>query len=436
MGARGDAAQLVGELADGVGRDQAHIAHADVAEVEAIEFEAGHGCVDAFEGRKRHVGLADAPVGRQQAACELVPGEAFRIAFAQVRQHAGDVVLEHRVRRDEEDLARIEAAAVLVEKVGDALQQHRRLAAARDAAHQQHGHVLVTHHLVLLLLDGGRDGLHLRRAALRERCEQERVLDGHGGVEVGVQAVFLDVELAAKLEVHVDGAPIGRVGRGAVVLVVVHLGHGRAPVHDKAAVRLVRDARRADIELLGLLPGLELQGDFREVRLLEQQLDSLKLLGVCILRQVVRVDHAVHGREVRVGLHGVGVRGEVGRQLLRHRPLVLGRRLACLFHPAHEGAPSSCSFAYVTARCCCSCWKTGSFVSAGSASWFGWGLSVCKRSPCARCLVCCPAATGQSCIVADSPAKSKRYAHAPFFRQTGCCRRVAIIASEKPSTVD
>ena len=80
VGARGDAAQLVGELADGVGRDQAHIAHADVAEVEAIEFEAGHGCVDAFEGRKRHVGLADAPVGRQQAACELVPGEAFRIA--------------------------------------------------------------------------------------------------------------------------------------------------------------------------------------------------------------------------------------------------------------------------------------------------------------------------------------------------------------------
>ena len=338
-GPAGDAAQLVGELADGVGRDQAHIAHADVAEVVSVEFEAGHGRVDAPEGLKRHVGLADAPVGRQQAACELVPGEAFRIAFAQVRQHAGDVVLEHRVRRDEEDLARIEAAAVLVEQIRDALQQHRRLAAARDAAHQQHGHVLVTHHLVLLLLDGGRDGLHLRRAALRERCEQERVLDGHGGVEVGVQAVFFDVELAAQLEVHVDGAPIGHVGRGAVVLVVVHLGHGRAPVHDKAAVRLVRDARRADVEFLGLLPGLELQGDFREVRLLEQQLDSLKLLGVCILRQVVRVDHAVHGREVRVGFHRVGVRGEVGRQFLRHRPLVLGRRLARLFHPAHEGAP-------------------------------------------------------------------------------------------------
>ena len=335
----GDAAQLVGELADGVGRDEAHVAHADVAEVERVELEVPHGRVDAREGREVRVRFADAAVGRQKAACELVPGEAFRIALAEVGQHAGDVVAEHGVRRDEEDLARVEAAAHLVEQIRDALQQHGRLAAARDAAHQEHGHVLMAHDLVLLLLDSCCDGLHLRRAALRERREQKRVLDGHGGVEVGVQAVLVDVELAAQLEVHVDGAPVGHVRRGAGVLVVVHLRDGGAPVHDEAAVRLVCDARRADVELFGLLTGLELEGHLREVRLLEQKLDVRKPLRVGVLREVVSVDHAVHGGEVRVRLHRVGVRGEVGRKLLGHGSLVRSCCRARALHLAHEFAP-------------------------------------------------------------------------------------------------
>ena len=197
----------------------------------------------------------------------------------------------------------------------------------------------MAHDGVLLLLDGGRDGLHLRGALLRERREQERVLDGDGGVEVGVQAVFLDVELAAQLEIDADGAAVGHVGGAAVVLVVVGLGHRRAPVHHEAAVVLVRDAGRADVELLGFLPGLELQGDLGEVRLLEQELHLGELGGVRVLRQVVPIDHAVHGREVRVGLHRVGVGGEVGRELLGHR-LLVGRRLALrTLHLAHEGAP-------------------------------------------------------------------------------------------------
>ena len=335
----GDAAELVGELADLVGGDETLLVHADVLEVVRVELERFDGPVDAGERGERHVHAAAAPVGRKQAARELVPGEAFRVALAQVGEHACDVMAEHRVRRDEEDLARIEAAALLVEEVGDALQEHRRLAAARDAAHQQHRHVLVAHDGVLLLLDGGRDGLHLRGALLRERRQQERVLNGDRGVEIGSQAVFLDVELAAQLEVGFDGAAVGHVRGAAVVLVVVGLGHGRAPVHHEAAVVLVQDAGGADVELLGLLPGLELQGDFGEVGLLEQKLHLGELGRVGVLRQVVPVDHAVHGREVRVGLHRVGVGGEVGRELLRHR-LLVGRRLALrALHLAHEGAP-------------------------------------------------------------------------------------------------
>ena len=129
------------------------------------------------------------------------------------------------------------------------------------------------------------------------------------------------------------------VGGAAVVLVVVGLGHRRAPVHHEAAVVLVRDAGRADVELLGLLAGLELQGDLGEVRLLQEQLHLGELGGVGVLREVVPVDHAVHGREVGVGLHRVSVGGEVGRELLGHR-LLIGRCLALrALHLEHEGAP-------------------------------------------------------------------------------------------------
>ena len=112
---------LLCQLADLVGGDEALLIHADVFEVVRVELERFDGPVDARERGERHVHAAAAAVGRQQAARELVPGEAFRVALAQVGEDARDVVAEHRVRRDEEHLARIEAAALLVEEVGDAL---------------------------------------------------------------------------------------------------------------------------------------------------------------------------------------------------------------------------------------------------------------------------------------------------------------------------
>ena len=52
--------------------------------------------------------------------------------------------------------------ALLVQQVRNALQHDRGLAATRNAVDQQHGHVFVAHHLVLLALDGGRDVAKLR----------------------------------------------------------------------------------------------------------------------------------------------------------------------------------------------------------------------------------------------------------------------------------
>ena len=70
---------------------------------------------------------------------ELIPREAFGIALPRSGKHAFNVALEHRVRRDEEHLAGIEALALLVEQIRDALHEHRRLPAAGDAVHQQGG---------------------------------------------------------------------------------------------------------------------------------------------------------------------------------------------------------------------------------------------------------------------------------------------------------
>ena len=49
-----------------------------------------------------------------------------------------------------------------VEEVGDALEQYGCLAGAGDAADQQRRYVLVADDLVLLLLDGRRDGRQAR----------------------------------------------------------------------------------------------------------------------------------------------------------------------------------------------------------------------------------------------------------------------------------
>ena len=66
--------------------------------------------------------------------------------------------------------------------------------------------------------------------------------------------------------------------------------------------------------------------------MLEQHLDAGQLFRIDGLRQVVRVDDAVHRGEVGIGFHGVGVAGQVHRQLVDHGQLVGGRVFAVSLH--------------------------------------------------------------------------------------------------------
>ncbi len=182
-----------------------------------------------------------------------------------------------------------------------------------------------THHGVLLALDGGRDGLHVGTATAGKRGQQQLVLDGHIAVEVGNQRVFFDFKLAAQLQIHVDGAPIGNIGGGTHSLVVVHLGHGTAPVNDEAPIVLIRDARRANVQLLGRLTGLELQHNLREIRLAQQYFHGAQTFGLHRVRHVVGLDDVVHSHDVGMGFQDVVPGGEVHSQLVGHVLLILRR---------------------------------------------------------------------------------------------------------------
>ena len=259
-------------------------------------------------------------------------GDGFRVALAQVGQYVLDVLREHRVGADEEHLTRVERSAVAVEQVCDALQQHAGLAAARDAGDQQCRHILVADDEVLLLLDGGGDGLHVFGALRGKRLQQQRVLDGDIGVEIRAKRFALDVELAAVEQVDFDGAAVGLVGSGTVFLVVVHLGNRAAPVDHHAAVVLVGNAGKADVDILGRGSGAHLQADFGEIRLFEQLRGCGQALAVGVLLKVVVADEVVEHGVVDVGLLGFAVAGEVVLDLALHVVLVLGGLPAASLH--------------------------------------------------------------------------------------------------------
>ena len=123
----------------------------------------------------------------------------IRILLTQVRQHLVDIAAEQRIQRHQIDLVRPQGPALAEEQIGDALHQHRRLPAARDAVHQQRPRIRIADHLVLLPLDRRRNGLHLVGAALGQRCEQQRILDRDLRVKIRKEPISLQRELTAEL---------------------------------------------------------------------------------------------------------------------------------------------------------------------------------------------------------------------------------------------
>ena len=84
-----------------------------------------------------------------------------------------------------------------------------------------------------------------------------------------------------------DGSSIRHVARGSVALVVIGFGYGASPVNDETLVVVVGNAGGADVEFLGRLAGLELQRDFREVRLAQKQAAARQFVGGYFLLRVV-----------------------------------------------------------------------------------------------------------------------------------------------------
>ena len=334
----GNVAVLRIHLANLVDAQEFHVAMVQFAEVVVFEFEVRDGFVNAPQGADGHALLLGGLVERHHAAREFRPRERFGIALSHVGQHILDIRAENRVRRDEKHFARVELGAILVEQVRDALQKHARFAAARDARHQKRGNVFVAHDFILLALDGGGNGFHLRGALMRKRFKQKRVLNGDGGVEIGVERVGFDVELASAREVDMDGSPVRHIACGPVALVVIGFGYRASPVNDEALVVVVGNAGGADVEFLGRLAGLELQRDFREVRLAQKQAAARQLVGGHFLLRVVRIDDAVHGAVRRVGFTRFGVAREVVRDFGKQIELIARGSGARGFHFAHEFA--------------------------------------------------------------------------------------------------
>ena len=150
MGACRYALELVGHLANlSCGKQLGSLAD-DVLEVVGVEDEPGNGFVNALQRFQGDVGPSAASVGGHDGCHELVEGHGFRIAFSQVGEDVFDITAENRVWRDQEDVLGPEAFALLVEQIGDALHEDRRLAASGDAVDKQHGNVFVANDLVLL----------------------------------------------------------------------------------------------------------------------------------------------------------------------------------------------------------------------------------------------------------------------------------------------
>ena len=210
----------------------------DIVEMLRLDREAHQALIDLVQRiRFRDIRLAEAL--HPEIIEEVGPGHGHRIRLAHLRQHVVDVLLEDRIQCDERDLIRTQCMPATVEQIRDALQQHGGLTGACDALHEQHRHVRIADDEVLLLLNRLRDGLHLIAPLLRERVDQQWILQRDFRVEVGLQHIALQIELPAKLQVHRDLTIIDHIGGLAQRLVVVHLRDRASPVDDLRLMMLV-----------------------------------------------------------------------------------------------------------------------------------------------------------------------------------------------------
>ena len=187
-------------------------------------------------GRDAH-GAVERPL-HDAAQVECLDG-----LLAELWQHAGDVVGEHAVRREEGHLARRKLATAPVQQVRHAVQRDGGLARACRALDDQRARLLVAYDAVLLGLDGRHDGAHLPVGGAPQLARQHLVAHARGAVRRVHELAPLHPQLALERKQAFHAARGRVVGRRARLVVLVEQArHRRAPVgHHGAAFRCERE---------------------------------------------------------------------------------------------------------------------------------------------------------------------------------------------------
>ena len=132
--------------------------------------------------------------GDREVGHEITGGGEHDIGLTQRGQHPPDVVEEVGVRPDDEDTVALQAGALRVEQIGDAVQGDDGLAGAGAAFDDQDTRVVTADDLVLLCLDGGDDVTHALTARRVHRCQQGCITGSVAAVARGAEKLVGEVD--------------------------------------------------------------------------------------------------------------------------------------------------------------------------------------------------------------------------------------------------
>ena len=247
--------------------------------------------------------------------------------LAHARQNSVDVATKHLVRSEQVHLICGKCGALLVEKVRNTLQQNGRFARACNTVDQQNRHILVPDNNVLFALDSCGDGLQLLGVLTFQSGKQQRVFNGNRCVKVEVQLVSCDVKLSSKFQFNRSFLAVYLVRRSSHLLVVIRLGNGAAPIHNKRRTVFVRNARRTNVYIARRTSRSHLERDLSKVRLPQEDFDSTEFLDSEIVILVVGINNAVERLNGRKGLDGFVRSAKVWADFFTH----LTKVSSCIF---------------------------------------------------------------------------------------------------------
>ena len=316
------------EGCDPFGRKDLYVFLMNWPEISRLQTQGGESFLDLPEGLRESLScssfsalsgqksLRDARHGQK-----FCPGQGDRVHLAHIGQDLVDIAAENGVEGHQDNFIWTEGIPLAVKKPGDALQEDTCLAASCDAVDKQDRDIFMAHDRVLLLLDGCRDRLHLVTALPGERPDEERILYSDLCVKKALEPVAGKDKLPPEQELDIDPVPVHSIKSLPVVLVVVGLRDGGAPVDHQRFHHIFRDPGTADIVLLRLFIGFVTKLHFGKIRRLEQVLYAGELLLGRVPGDVITVYGVVHDLELDIGLHGLGVAVKVQSQIFANLPL-------------------------------------------------------------------------------------------------------------------